>query len=83
MKNIEKPEQKQKQSEIMLGKWKKVSSSAAYRAFIEAILSCRKTSNVIEACKVIASSVLQNTMTIYYELSLICLQVSKCQLRKR
>ena len=61
-----KPEQKQNQSEIMLGKWKeKFSSSATYRAFIEALLSCGKTSDAIEACKAIASSMLHNAMSYF------------------
>ena len=46
----------QKRSE-MLGKWKgKNLSNATYRAFIEALLSCGKVSDAIEACKAIASS---------------------------
>ena len=41
----------------MLEKWKeKLGSSATYRAFIEALLSCGKASEAIEACKAIRSS---------------------------
>ena len=41
----------------MLGKWKeKFAFKAAYRVFIEALLSCGKALDAIEACKDIASS---------------------------
>ena len=58
-KEYKEAKQKQKPSEIMLGKWKeKFSSKATYQAFIEALLLCGKlkASDIIEACKVIASS---------------------------
>ena len=49
----------QKRVEI-LGKWKEnFAFKATYRIFIEALLSCRKASDAIEACKVIVSSKLQ------------------------
>ena len=48
------PEQKRVE---VLGKWKeKFSSKATYRAFIEALLSCGKALDAIEACKAIKSS---------------------------
>ena len=41
----------------MLGKWKeRFAFTATYRVFIEALLSCGKVSDAIEACKAIASS---------------------------
>ena len=41
----------------MLGKWKeRFAFKATYRVFIEALLSCGKVSDAIEACKAIASS---------------------------
>ena len=41
----------------MLGRWKdKFAFKATYRAFIEALLSCEKVSDAIEACKAITSS---------------------------
>ena len=40
----------------MLGRWKeKLAFKATYRAFIEALLSCGKASDAIEACKAIVS----------------------------
>ena len=41
----------------MVGKWKeKFAFKATYRVFIEALLSCGKASDAIEACKDIMSS---------------------------
>jgi hypothetical protein len=41
----------------MLGRWKeKFAFKATYRVFIEALLSCGKTSDAIDACKAIVSS---------------------------
>ena len=41
----------------MLGRWKeKFAFKATYRVFIEALLSCAKASDAIEACKTILSS---------------------------
>jgi hypothetical protein len=41
----------------MLRRWKeKFAFKATYRVFIEALLSCGKASDAIEACKVIATS---------------------------
>jgi hypothetical protein len=46
----------QKRVEI-LRKWKeKFAFKATYRVFVEALLSCGKASDALEACKVIASS---------------------------
>ena len=40
----------------MLGRWKeKLAFKATYRAFIEALLSCGKASDAMEACKIIVS----------------------------
>ena len=44
----------------MLGRWKdKFADKATYRVFIEALMSCGKASDAIDACKTIASSKLQ------------------------
>ena len=41
----------------MLGRWQgKFAFKATYRVFIEALLSCRKASDAIDACKDIVSS---------------------------
>ena len=41
----------------MLGRWKeKFAFKATYRVFIEALLSCGKASDAIDACKAIVSS---------------------------
>ena len=41
----------------MLQRWReKFSFKATYRVFIEALLSCGKASDALEACKIIASS---------------------------
>ena len=41
----------------MLGRWKeKFAFKATYRVFIEALLSCGKASDAIDACKAIVTS---------------------------
>ena len=50
----------------MLGKWKgKFAFKATYRVFIEALLSCGKASDAIEACKDIMSSKFSSVLNIY------------------
>ena len=82
----------------MLEKWKeKLASNATYRTFIEALLSCEKASEAIEACRAIVSS--KFTVTRFSIKSLVfvlcmcqqcivyhlisCLQLWKCQLIMR
>ena len=56
----------------MLGRWKEnFAFKATYRVFIEALLSCGKVSDAIDACKTIASSKLQANQELYMFLIII------------
>ena len=58
----------------MLEKWKqKLASNATYRAFIEALLSCEKTSEAIEACRAIISSKLHTRVSIKLLVFVLCM----------
>ena len=58
----------------MLGRWKeKLAFKATYRAFVEALLSCGKASDAIEACKAIASGNLFHDTMSYVVYPLTCL----------
>ena len=58
----------------MLGRWKeKFAFKATYRAFIEALLSCGKASDAIEACKAIVSGtcMMSNLIKLTFRLILL------------
>ena len=54
----------------MLGRWKEMFAfRATYRVFIDALLSCKKGSDALEACKAIASSKYSSYTTVYVTLN--------------